>query len=105
MKKRRFLVMQRHPNLPNSFTLKGKKYEFGKNKNAGKFGMYVDDPEVAKEINDQIGDKGTGEVWVKEHDRMNWLASRDAERGDKLHHYTFGSTSSYRSAWERIFGK
>jgi hypothetical protein len=104
-KKRRFLVMQRKKNLPKSFTLRGRKYEFGKDKNAGDFGMYVDDPGVAKEIEDQIGLKGTGDVWVKEHDRMNWLASRDAERGDTIHHYTFGFSHIPEDIWNRIFKK
>lgn len=62
----------------------------------GKSMMTVDD-DVANEIDKTDGLKGTGDVWVHEDPRRNWV---ERYKPDGVHSYFYGASKRYASAWD-----
>ena len=101
-KQRRFMVAKR-VTKDLDIEVGGQKRKFWSERGGKADFFYESDPAKAAEIDAKYGKGGTGDVWVKEHDRAEWWAN--TKDGSHLHTYTFGSTKSFRDGWEKIFGK
>lgn len=99
MKKRRYIVVPRTTQAKNNGLLTGK----GKLDFKGRSAAFIDNPDIAREIDTQHGLKGSGEVWVEQDENAEWHAKHDDMTDGKnvgIHHYTFGPTPRYAAAWE-----
>ena len=92
MAKKRHIVMPRTTRIQKEGIVTSK----GKLSFKDKTMMYVGD-DIADEIDQTQGLKGTGDVWVHEDPRLNWT---ERYKADGVHSFFFGATNRYADAWE-----
>lgn len=102
MKKRRYIVVPRTINAQK----KGLRIGAGNMTFGRKTARWVDDPEVAREIDKEYGVKGSGDVWVAQDENLEWHEKHDGQTDGRkrgVHHYTFGAMTSpaAQEFWKR----
>jgi len=91
MPKRKFMVMKRSKDPVNINTGRGRRKTWRENGGKADF-FYVSSESEAKEIDEVYGNKGTQEVWVKEHGQAGHDATYKMDSGkySSIHNYFFG---------------
>lgn len=101
-KNKRYIVVPRSESVMLNGIQTGKrKINFGK-----QTAKWVSDPEEAREIDQQYGLKGSGDVWVHQDENLEWHEDNGGHtdgRNKGTHHFTFGPQTSKAAEefWER----
>lgn len=101
-KKKRYIVVPRTEEAKQRGIKTGKgNLTFGT-----KSAQWVDDPVIAKEIENDYGKNGSMDVWVAQDENLEWHEKHDGNTDGKnvgIHHYTFsGVDISRRGGNERV---
>jgi hypothetical protein len=102
MKKKRYIVVPRTEEAKRRGIKTGKgNLTFGR-----KTAQWVDDPAIAREIDNEYGRKGSMDVWVAQDENLEWHERHDGMtdgRNAGIHHYTFaGVDTQARGGNERV---
>ena len=102
MKKKRYIVVPRTEEAKRRGIKTGKGNLIFGNKSA----QWVDDPAIAREIENDYGKKGSMDVWVAQDENLEWHERHDAMtdgRNKGIHNYTFaGVDINARGGNERV---
>lgn len=102
MKKKRYIVVPRTEEAKRRGIKTGKgNLTFGT-----KSAQWVDDPVIAKEIENDYGKNGSMDVWVAQDENLEWHERHDGMtdgRSKGIHNYTFAGTDfGLRGGNERV---